>query len=75
MYVVMYGFLNPLFLLNIMMCSSNACLRKKNIVLDIQMRLESSPYIMTTKKTLLRETTTKKKLPPSAISNYCQITE
>jgi hypothetical protein len=38
------------------------------------MRLES-PDIMTTKKMLLGETTTKKNLPPSAISNYCQIIE
>jgi hypothetical protein len=43
---------------------------KKKTSSDIQMRLES-PDIMTTKKMFLGETTTKKKLPPSAI--YMQL--
>ena len=51
----------------------SSCLRKKNFS-NIQMRLES-PDIMTTKKMFLGETTTKKKLTPSAICNYCQIIE
>ena len=43
MYVVMYGFLNPLFLLNINDMQLS-CVFEKKIVLDILMRLES-PYI------------------------------